>query len=45
MDAPQPWLPLRGLTMRYLGLSLGMAVALGLTMVIGTLGPPIFRGT
>jgi L-rhamnose-H+ transport protein len=34
-----------GLTMRYLGLSLGMAVALGLTMVIGTLGPPIFHGT
>jgi L-rhamnose-H+ transport protein len=34
-----------GLTMRYLGLSLGMAVALGLTTVIGTLGPPIFRGT
>lgn len=34
-----------GLTMRHLGLSLGMAVALGLTTVIGTLGPPIFRGT
>jgi L-rhamnose-H+ transport protein len=34
-----------GLTMRYLGLSLGMAVALGLTTVIGTLGPVIFRGT
>ena len=34
-----------GLTMRYLGLSLGMAVALGLTTIIGTLGPPIFRGT
>ncbi len=34
-----------GLTMRYLGLSLGMAVALGLTTVIGTLGPPVFRGT
>jgi L-rhamnose-H+ transport protein len=33
-----------GLTMRYLGLSLGMAIALGLTTVIGTLGPPIFRG-
>ena len=33
-----------GLTMRYLGLSLGMAVALGLTTVIGTLGPPIFHG-
>ena len=31
--------------MRYLGLSLGMAVALGLTTVIGTMGPPIFRGT
>ena len=34
-----------GLTMRYLGMSLGMAVVLGLTMVIGTMGPPIFRGT
>jgi L-rhamnose-H+ transport protein len=34
-----------GLTMRYLGMSLGMAVALGLTTVIGTLGPPIFKGT
>lgn len=33
-----------GLTMRYLGLSLGMAVALGLTTVIGTLGPPLFAG-
>jgi L-rhamnose-H+ transport protein len=31
--------------MRYLGLSLGMAVALGLTTVVGTLGPPIFEGT
>jgi L-rhamnose-H+ transport protein len=34
-----------GLTMRYLGLSLGMAVALGLTTVIGTMGPPLFHGT
>jgi L-rhamnose-H+ transport protein len=34
-----------GLTMRYLGLSLGMAIALGLTTVIGTLGPPLFHGT
>lgn len=34
-----------GLTMHYLGLSLGMAVALGLTTVIGTMGPPIFHGT
>jgi L-rhamnose-H+ transport protein len=34
-----------GLTMRYLGLSLGMAVALGLTTVIGTLGPPLVNGT
>jgi L-rhamnose-H+ transport protein len=34
-----------GLTMRYLGLSLGMAVALGLTTIIGTMGPPLFHGT
>ncbi len=34
-----------GLTMRYLGLSLGMAVALGLTTAIGTVGPPLLRGT
>ncbi len=34
-----------GLTMRYLGLSLGMAVVLGLTTVTGTVGPPIFNGT
>ncbi len=34
-----------GLTMRYLGMSLGMAVVLGLTMVIGTLGPPLFHGS
>jgi L-rhamnose-H+ transport protein len=34
-----------GLTMRYLGMSLGMATVLGLTMVIGTLVPPIFHHT
>jgi len=34
-----------GLTMRYLGLSLGMAVALGLTTAFGTLVPPLFDGT
>jgi hypothetical protein len=33
-----------GLTMRYLGMSLGMAVALGYCTVFGTLIPPIFRG-
>jgi L-rhamnose-H+ transport protein len=33
-----------GLTMRYLGMSLGMAVALGFTAAFGTLMPPIFRG-
>ncbi|WP_336971541.1 L-rhamnose/proton symporter RhaT [Sphingobium aromaticiconvertens] len=33
-----------GLTMRYLGLSLGMAVVLGLCTVFGTLIPPIFEG-
>jgi L-rhamnose-H+ transport protein len=34
-----------GLTMRYLGLSLGMAVVLGLCTVFGTLIPPLFDGT
>jgi L-rhamnose-H+ transport protein len=33
-----------GLTMRYLGMSLGMAVALGYCTVFGTLMPPIFKG-
>jgi len=33
-----------GLTMRFLGLSLGMAVALGLCAAFGTLIPPIFNG-
>jgi L-rhamnose-H+ transport protein len=34
-----------GLTMRYLGLSLGMAVVLGLCTVFGTLIPPLVQGT
>jgi len=33
-----------GLTMRYLGISLGMAVALGFCAAFGTLVPPIFGG-
>lgn len=33
-----------GLTMRYLGMSLGMAVALGYCAAFGTLIPPIFEG-
>ena len=33
-----------GLTMRYLGMSLGMAVALGYCSTFGTLVPPIFKG-
>jgi len=33
-----------GLTMRYLGLSLGMAVVLGLCAALGTLMPPVFSG-
>src|ERR1700721_510413 len=33
-----------GLPMRYLGLSLGMAVVMGLCAAFGTLMPPIFRG-
>lgn len=32
-----------GLTMRYLGMSLGMAVALGFCMVFGTLIPPAYE--
>lgn len=34
-----------GLTMRYLGMSLGMAVALGYCAAFGTLVPPLFHGT
>jgi L-rhamnose-H+ transport protein len=33
-----------GLSMRYLGMSLGMAIALGYCAAFGTLMPPIFRG-
>ncbi len=33
-----------GLTMRYLGMSLGMAVVLGFCAAFGTLMPPIFNG-
>ena len=34
-----------GLTMRYLGMSLGMAVALSYCWAFGTLMPPLFAGT
>src|SRR5207249_10704421 len=33
-----------GLTMRYLGMSQGMAVALGYCAAFGTLMPPLFNG-
>lgn len=33
-----------GLALRYLGISLGMALALGLTSAFGTLIPPIYEG-
>lgn len=33
-----------GLTMRYLGIALGYAIALGLCAAFGTLIPPIFKG-
>jgi L-rhamnose-H+ transport protein len=33
-----------GLSMRYLGLSLGMAMSLGFCAVFGTLVPPVFEG-
>ena len=34
-----------GLTMRYLGMSLGIGIAIGVTLVVGTLMPPIINGT
>ena len=34
-----------GLTMRYLGIALGMAIALGYCTAFGTLMPPLFAGT
>ena len=34
-----------GLSLRYLGMSLGMALTLGLTTAFGTLVPPLFFGT
>lgn len=34
-----------GLALRYLGMALGMAIALGLTSAFSTLIPPIFHGT
>ena len=33
-----------GLTMRYLGMSLGIGVAIGVTLVVGTLVPPLRHG-
>jgi L-rhamnose-H+ transport protein len=33
-----------GLTMRHLGMSLGIGVAIGVTLVVGTLVPPILHG-
>jgi L-rhamnose-H+ transport protein len=33
-----------GLTMRHLGISLGVGVAIGVTLVIGTLVPPLMHG-
>ena len=33
-----------GLTMRYLGMSLGIGVAIGVTLIVGTLVPPIMHG-
>ncbi len=33
-----------GLTMRYLGMSLGIGVAIGITLVVGTLVPPFMHG-
>lgn len=34
-----------GMTLRYLGLSVGYGVAIGITLVVGTLMPPLLEGT
>lgn len=33
-----------GLTMRYLGMSMGIGIAIGITLIIGTLMTPILQG-
>src|SRR6202789_4525092 len=33
-----------GLTMRHLGMSLGIGIAIGVTLVVGTLIPPLLHG-
>ena len=33
-----------GLTMRYLGMSMGIGIAIGVTLVVGTLIPPLIHG-
>ncbi|MGB7189678.1 MAG: L-rhamnose/proton symporter RhaT, partial [Acidobacteriaceae bacterium] len=33
-----------GLTMRYMGMSLGIGVAIGVTLIVGTLVPPLMHG-
>ena len=33
-----------GLTMRYLGMSLGIGIAIGVTLIVGTLVPPLMHG-
>src|SRR5579863_5944319 len=33
-----------GLTMRHLGMSLGIGVAIGVTLIVGTLVPPLLHG-
>ena len=33
-----------GLTMRYMGMSLGIGVAIGVTLIVGTLIPPLIHG-
>ncbi|MGV6986835.1 L-rhamnose/proton symporter RhaT [Providencia hangzhouensis] len=34
-----------GLTMRYLGMSMGIGIAIGITLIVGTLMTPIIQGT
>ncbi len=34
-----------GLTMRYLGMSMGIGIAIGITLIVGTLMTPIINGS
>ncbi len=37
------WVILAILTMRYLGMSMGIGIAIGITLIVGTLMTPLFK--